>query len=140
MKLLLSIPLFSVFLFLSGIHFYWGLGGKWGIQATVPTKIDNEKMMNPGFIACFVVAFGLLGFGLLVLIKANLLKISLPSWILNYGMWIVASIFILRAFGDFNYVGFFKKVKSTEFGQKDTKYYSPLCLLIGILALLLQVI
>jgi len=140
MKLLIALPLFSIFLFLSGIHFYWGLGGKWGGQAVVPTKTNNEKVMMPGWVACFIVALGLLGFGLFVLIKAGLLSLSLPSWILNYGLWIIAFIFILRAIGDFNYVGFFKKVKSTDFGRQDTRYYSPLCLLIGILAILIQLL
>ncbi|PTT14637.1 DUF3995 domain-containing protein, partial [Flavobacterium sp. HMWF030] len=50
--------------------------------------------------------------------------------------WIIIFIFILRAIGDFNYVGFFKKHRNSEFALKDTKYYSPLCLLIGVLTLL----
>ncbi|WP_222439555.1 DUF3995 domain-containing protein [Spirosoma utsteinense] len=33
------------------------------------------------------------------------------------------------------YVGFFKKIKHTPFGKNDTRYYSPLCLLIGVLTL-----
>jgi hypothetical protein len=33
--------------------------------------------------------------------------------------------------GEFNYVGFFKKVKDTEFAKWDTKLFSPLCLLIS---------
>jgi len=43
------------------------------------------------------------------------------------------SIFLLRAIGDFNYVGFFKKIKDTNFGKMDSKYYSPLCLVIAIM-------
>lgn len=38
-----------------------------------------------------------------------------------------------------NYIGFFKKIKNTRFGRNDTKYYSPLCLLIGLLAIVLEI-
>ncbi|WP_281635816.1 DUF3995 domain-containing protein [Flavobacterium marginilacus] len=46
----------------------------------------------------------------------------------------------MRAIGDFNYVGFFKKIKLAKFGKNDTKYFSPLCLIIGILTLILELI
>ncbi len=52
--------------------------------------------------------------------------------------WLIASIFIIRAIGEFNYVGFFKKIKYTQFGRNDTKYYSPLCLIIGILTIIID--
>lgn len=32
----------------------------------------------------------------------------------------------------------FKKIKSTKFGQADTKIYSPLCFLIGLLEIIMQ--
>ena len=53
-------------------------------------------------------------------------------WVYNYGYYFLAGIFILRAIGDFKYVGFFKKVKNTPFAKLDSKFYSPLCLLIGL--------
>ncbi len=83
-------------------------------------------------------ALGLLGIGLFILIKSGFILFNIPLWLDNYGLWIIAGIFILRAIGEFNYVGFFKKIKQTKFGQNDTKYYSPLCLTIGILTLLME--
>jgi hypothetical protein len=58
----------------------------------------------------------------------------------KYGLWILMTLFILRAIGDFKYMGFFKKIKNTKFGQNDTKYFAPLCLIIGILTLLVAVL
>jgi hypothetical protein len=84
------------------------------------------------------VALGLLGIGLFILIKSGFILFNIPLWLDNYGLWIIAGIFILRAIGEFNYVGFFKKIKQTKFGQNDAKYYSPLCLTIGILTLLME--
>ncbi len=140
MKLLIGLLLIAVFLFLSGIHFYWGLGGKWGASAAIPTKENNEKVINPTMFECFVVAFGLLGFAVFILVKSRLLSLSLPVWILNYGLWAISILFTLRAIGEFKYVGFFKKIKFTTFGQLDTKYYSPLCLAIGLLAIAIELI
>lgn len=132
---ILAVILFLIFLSLSLIHFYWGLGGAWGAQAVLPTASDGKKTMSPGMVECFVVAVGLLGFGLFVLIKAGVLFFALPAWMLAYGLWVIAVIFMLRAIGDFKYVGFFKRIKQTKFARNDTKFYSPLCLAIGILAL-----
>lgn len=138
MTLFISILLFLVFLFLSGIHVYWALGGRWGSKAVFPTKDEHTKPQMPGPAPTLIVAAGLLVIGLFILLKAGFLRIAIPVWLHNNGLWILAGIFILRAIGDFNYVGFFKKIKHTLFGQHDTKYYAPLCLLLGILIIILQ--
>ena len=132
--------LFSIFIFLSAIHFYWGLGGKWGASASVPTNEDGEKVINPKPLDCFVVAIGLSVFATFVLAKTQLFSMAFPTVILNYGVSVITGIFMLRAIGEFRYVGFFKKIKNTPFGQRDTKYYSPLCLLIGIMGILLELL
>ncbi|MFG4005143.1 DUF3995 domain-containing protein [Flavobacterium aquidurense] len=135
--IIITLLLFLIFATISALHFYWGFGGKWGSQAVVPTKDDGMPLFVPRTISTFIVAIGLLGFGIFYLIKYGLIAVSLPEWLNKSGFWIIISIFILRAIGDFNYVGFFKKHKSSEFAIKDTKYYAPLCLLIGVLTLIL---
>lgn len=135
--IIITLVLFLIFATISALHFYWGFGGKWGSQAVVPTKDDGMPLFVPRTISTFIVAIGLLGFGVFYLIKYGLIAVSLPEWLNKSGFWIIISIFILRAIGDFNYVGFFKKHKSSEFAIKDTKYYAPLCLLIGVLTLIL---
>ena len=137
LTILIGIVLFLIFIFISAIHFYWGLGGKWGADAAIPSKENSERVINPKLPECFVVAFGLLGFGLFILVKSHVLSFKLPNWLLDYGTWALSLIFILRAIGDFKYFGFFKKIRSTRFGRLDTRYYSPLCLGIGLLVMLL---
>ncbi len=56
----------------------------------------------------------------------------------NYTGWLISAIFIIRAIGDFNAVGFFKKIKQTEFANYDTKYFSPLCLSLGAVFIMLS--
>lgn len=106
---IISILLFLTFAFLSAIHFYWALGGRWGSQAVFPTKDDNIKPQMPGRIPTFIVAFGLLAIGFFILQKGAFLHFKIPSWLDNYGLWAIAGIFIVRAIGDFNFVGFFQE-------------------------------
>ena len=72
------------------------------------------------------------------LIRANLIHLQLPDLIANYGLYALAIVLIIRAIGDFKYVGFFKTVKDTPFADYDTKYYSPLCLFLGLSTLGIQ--
>ena len=139
MVTVIAIILFSIFLFISSIHFYWAFGGQWGSESVLPTRADNNtKVLNPSILPTLIVAFGLLGFGLFILVMSGLISYNIPQWLNNYGLWIIASIFTLRAIGEFNYVGFFKKIKQTKFGKNDIKYFSPLCLTIGVLTIILE--
>lgn len=134
----LSILLSVIFIILGLIHFTWAFGGKWGLEKTLPTKESGERVLNPKKFDSAVVGLVLTFFGLLYLLKSGLLILDIPIWIITYGSWIIPSIFILRAIGDFKYIGFFKKIKNTEFGKTDLKIFSPLCLVIGIIGILIQ--
>jgi hypothetical protein len=138
MILALGILLFMVFLFLSGLHLYWGFGGRWERDVVVPSNEKGEIVLKPRAIDCFIVGLVLLGFGLFVLVKVDLVHVLLPLWLMDYLLWIISLIFVLRATGDFKYVGFFKKIKNTPFGISDTKYFSPLCLLIGVAGIIIE--
>jgi len=133
-----ALILFVIFLTLSMVHLYWGFGGKWKINAAIPTNEKGNKILKTGPLSCFVVALGLLGFAFVILDSAKILSIPLPRWISLSGLWIISAIFILRAIGDFRYVGYFKKIQHTAFAKKDSKIYSPLCLAIGISCILLE--
>lgn len=138
MIILLSILLSTIFLALSIIHIYWGLGGKWAFADAFPTNEDGTQLPRvPGMAASFIVALGLFCFGLFYLIKAGIISISLPTILNNYGYWIIAGIFLLRAVGDFKYFGIFKEIKTTPFAKKDNKIYTPLCLFIGLTTIIL---
>ncbi len=135
MKLFISILLVLIFAFLTIIHVYWAIGGRWGSSAVIPTKTDTKKAIQPGPAASIVVALGLAALGSIVAWKATWLDLNLPYYIESFAMIFIAIIFLIRAVGDFKYVGFFKKIRNTHFAKNDTKYFSPLCLLIGFMAL-----
>jgi len=136
---ILSIILFLIFCVLSGFHFYWLFGGMWGVKKVIPSKFSESKTVRIPKFATLIVALGLLSVGLIYLVKIDVLNVELPSWV-KFAYWLIPSVFILRAIGEFNYVGFFKKVKGTEFAQADSKIFSPLCLFIGISGFLIQLL
>jgi glucan phosphoethanolaminetransferase (alkaline phosphatase superfamily) len=138
MKIVISLILCVIFLSIAAIHFYWAFGGKLFLNAAIPTIEKSEaKVFSPSPLATLFVALIFCAFGVFVLLKAGLVLFPLPLWISNYGLWFIAFIFFVRAIGDFKYAGFFKKIKNTLFAKMDTKYYSPLCLFVAALTMLL---
>ena len=123
----------SILLILSLIHFTWVFGGKFGFEAAIPTNLKGEKVLNPKAIDSLIVASGLLIFALYFLIKEDIITISLPASIDKCGGWVICTIFLFRAIGDFKYVGFFHKVRGTRFSDMDLKLFSPLCLTLSLI-------
>ncbi|NOT76332.1 MAG: DUF3995 domain-containing protein [Cyclobacteriaceae bacterium] len=128
----------SIFLFLSGLHFYWAFGGTWGELTSLPSKPDGTLFFKPGIVSTLVVAFGLLFFATVTFMNLGWIDLHTTNEIsaiaqrfVKIVTMIIGFIFLLRAVGNFSYVGFFKKIKGTPFGINDSKYYSPLCLFIG---------
>lgn len=139
--LILAYINFVLLLLISGIHFYWVFGGIWGLHNAVPEQ-EGTRAFQPGRFITLVAAvlFGLMA--LYFLYKAGQFPAAdplVPSWVSQYGLWLLAGIFLLRAFGDFRYVGFSKKVRDTRFAELDTWFYSPLCLFLGVNTVLLIV-
>ena len=115
-------------------HFYWAFGGKIGLGKVLPTK-DGQRLINPGSVPTFLVGVILLAFAFV----AYALRFEVPPGDeVVYAGWALSVLFLLRAIGDFNAVGFFKKIGSTEFAKYDTKYFSPLCLFLGVAFALLS--
>lgn len=138
--MILSLLLSMLFIVLGLIHFNWVIGGTFGFKESLPTKENGERVLNPKKIDSAFVGIGLTTFGIFYILKSGLIEYHLPEWIMKYGGWVIPIVFLLRAIGEFKYVGFFKSIKNTDFGKLDTKLFSPLCLLIGILGLFLQLV
>ncbi len=137
---ILSISLFLIFTILGSFHFYWLFGGLWGLKKVIPTKNNETNNMSIPKFATLIVGIMLALFGLLYLTKSELTAFEIPNWITNYAFWFIPLIFIVRAIGEFKYVGFFKKIKNTEFAKADSKIFSPLCISIGIIGILIQLL
>lgn len=137
MIIFLTSILCTIFIAIACLHIFWAFGGKWGAADAVPSKETGGKLFSPSPFSCVIVALTMIVMAVLVLQYSKLIHLPQIEAISNYGVWVVAAVFLIRAIGDFKYIGFFKKIRTTAFAKNDTKYYSPLCLLICGLCLLL---
>lgn len=116
------------FLALALWHIYMAL--KSHGEGAVPS-VNGRPLFVPSRRATVAVGIVLVLFAGLVATTAGLLAVGLPravtSW-LSYGL---ALGLLLRAVGEFRYVGLFKRVRGTKFAVLDTFVYSPLCLLLA---------
>jgi len=116
----------------SGIHLYWASGGRWGGQAAIPS-IDSKPLFRPTKAATLFVAAAMAAAGWFVLELGEALETGVfTDWPLTMGGWLLTVVFLLRAVGDFTWLGFFKRRKGTVFARWDTRLYSPLCLFLGV--------
>ncbi|MCE2998179.1 MAG: DUF3995 domain-containing protein [Cyclobacteriaceae bacterium] len=126
----------AIFLTLGVLHFYWALGFTWALDVVVPAKPTGEKMLSPSAAASTVVGLGLSMMAAVHLANARLWLTEFP-YVIKYSTMAIAIIFFLRAFGDFKWVGLFKKITTTSFAKNDTRYYVPLCLFLSASSFLL---
>ena len=70
LRIVFAIPLVAILSWLSLLHAYWALGGRWGSAYTVPT-VSGKRMFEPTRLATWTVC-GLLGIAaILVMGKAG---------------------------------------------------------------------
>jgi len=133
MTSVIAIAVFLIFSCIALLHFYWGFGGQWGKRSTVPARNDGTSVIRPRMLSTLIVAIGLSGFAVFSLSETQFLNLPIAPVVKRVGFWMIAVIFLARAVGDLKYFGFFRKIRNTPFARKDTMFYSPLCLLIGML-------
>jgi hypothetical protein len=132
-SLLFAIPLTVILVTLLLLHAYWALGGRWGSAYTVPT-VNGRRIFNPTPLATWVIC-GLLGIAVIIVMgEAGWIATSPVPALFNVGVWMLGLVFMLRAVGNLRTFGFFKTLRGTPFAEWDTWLYSPLCLLLALLA------
>jgi hypothetical protein len=136
MKNVSGLLLAAVFAVLSLFHVYWAAGGRVGIGSGVPT-VNGARVFNPSTAGTLAVAAALFCAMLVILGQINLLGDVVPKWIFRWATFFIGILFFLRAIGEFRLVGFFKQVRDTPFAFWDTWLFSPLCLLIAVMAFML---
>jgi hypothetical protein len=130
----------AIGIFLTGIlaaiallHFYWAAGGTLGAGSAVPT-IGGKPTIRPSTFATVVVGLAFVAAVAVVLGRLGYWGGSFPPWFFRVGTAGIAIIFFARAIGEFHLIGFFKSVTNTPFALMDTRVYSPLCLIVAVIA------
>ena len=127
--LIVSIVVAGVLSLVALLHFYWAFGGLYGIHSAAP-QLEGKQDFVPSRMIIFTVACLISSLAVLAVLL-QMLSFPFKEWLVYIG-YLVSFVFIARAIGDFRYVGFFKKVYNSRFAKKDTVYFSPLCLLLGL--------
>ena len=117
----------AIMLGIAGLHVYWAFGGQAGAAAAIP-EVAGKPAFAPTPLMTLGVAGVLIAAAILVLGAAGVFGGDAPGDLFTVGTGFVIGAFLLRAMGDFNRFGFFKKVTGTRFAELDTRLYSPLCL------------
>jgi hypothetical protein len=134
MRRLLAVSLFAILVGLSALHVFWAAGGRAGGGVAIPRQ-GGEAVFTPSPIGTVMVALALAAAAVSVAAAAGWFGAGRP-W--RVGRFLTAALglmFLLRAVGDFRYVGFFKSMGEGPFRSWDTWLFSPLCLWIAVAAL-----
>lgn len=135
MKETLGLLLAAIFALLGAMHLYWAFGGKNASNAVIPS-VGGKAVFTPSTFVTVLVALALFAAMFTILGQSGFISF-IPSRLFYFGTLVISWAFLLRAIGEFRLVGFFKKVTDTEFAYWDTRVFSPLCLLIAIMAFIL---
>ncbi len=131
MTVVIGIATASAFFVLAVIHIMFAAvhRSKW-MAAALP-HVGDRPAFVPSKPATLAVALFLGGCALLVLGRIGLLDAIAPDWIFQTGTALLAMLLVARAVGDFQLVGFFKRIRGSTFARLDTWLYSPLCAVLG---------
>jgi hypothetical protein len=134
MLLLLALAIIA---FAASFHLYWALGGRTGFSVSLPQRADGQPVMAHRLPwwrpAAGAVALALAALAWLLLAYAGHLPLALPRGLARAALLATAAAFIARALLPNRHVGFFKSLRTTRWARYDTRLYSPLFLLLGLL-------
>ncbi|MEQ1764000.1 MAG: DUF3995 domain-containing protein [Pyrinomonadaceae bacterium] len=133
----LALLLALIFAVLGLLHFYWAAGGSLGGGTAIPS-LAGEKIFTPSAFASATVGILLLLGTYAFVGRIGYLTFGFPGWLFRFGTAVISLLFLLRAIGEFRYVGFFKSIRDTEFAARDSYLFSPLCLFIAGCAFLIS--
>lgn len=131
MKDVLAFALSGAFLFIGLLHLWWARKPMTNLKGAVP-EIDGRPAFRPGQAATALVALMFLATAAGLAVLGGLVEAPIaPRWLLLLFGWTLAAVLLARAIGDFRLLGFFKRPSPSAFARLDTRYYSPLCLLLS---------
>jgi uncharacterized protein (DUF2062 family) len=134
MQPLVALLLAVILAILGLVHTYWALGARSPSAATIP-EVAGRPAFKPSRLSTLAVAIGLFVAAALVAVAGRLLADPLRSPMVRILTFGLGGVFLARSIGDFRLVGFFKRVRASQFARLDTFFYAPLCLILGLAAL-----
>lgn len=123
--------------FAAAFRLYWVFGGNLGYSVSLPQLPDGLPVMAHRLpwwrLAAGGVVICLICLALLLLTRAGRLQLPLSQDLVRFVLLTVGAAFVARAVIPNRYVGFFKGLRTTRWANYDTRLYSPLFLVLGLL-------
>lgn len=134
---MLLLPALAIIAFAAAFHLHWALGGRLGYSVSLPQRPDGAPVMAHRLPwwrpAAGAVALGLVALALLLLADSGRLSLPIPEGLVGGALLVTGGAFVARALVPNRYVGFFKSIRDTRWARYDSRLYSPLFLLLGLL-------
>lgn len=130
MNTVVALGVSLAFIALALWHFRMAFLPVTGGGGAVPS-VSGKPLFVPSARATVAVGIVLLLFACLVAATAGFVQLGVPQSVLSWLSYALALGLLARAIGEFKYVGFFKRVRDSQFAKLDTLLYSPLCLLLA---------
>lgn len=127
----LALAVSAAFVGIAAWHFRMAFSMAPGAGSGAVPSVDGKPLFKPSKASTLAVGGVLLLFAALVAATAGFIPTGLPHFLLAWACYALAAGLLARAIGEFRYLGFFKKVRGSEFARLDTLIYSPLCLLLS---------
>ena len=131
-----AVAALAIIVFAAAFHLYWAVGGRRGFDVSLPQNPDGQPVLRHLLPlwrpAAFLVALGLLVLAGLVVVRALPLDHGLEPEMLDLALLVTGRAFVARAIVPNRYVGFFKRLRTTRWAHYDTRFYSPLFLILGL--------
>lgn len=131
MTILIPTLLTMILSMLAGVHVYWAVSGSAPKWSVVP-EANGKPLFTPSRPATLLVAAALFAAAFVAASRGQLVAPAPPGSLAHWAALSAGILFLLRAIGEFRYVGFFKRHRDTRFAKLDTWLYSPLCIFIGL--------
>jgi hypothetical protein len=128
----------SVLLTLTILHLFWLFGGKTGLKYAFPHNSKHrKKIYKPPFLVLFILTLLLGGMTMMCFAQLDVIDNLIDQKIVMWGNIISAILLMTRGVGNFKYLGLTKSFTGTDFSKLDTYLYSPLCLLMACINLVI---
>ena len=134
MNLAFAIGASGVLMAIAAVHVYWAVGGVWPatVRAELPqTVVGTKDTKMPPRGVTLAVAFMIFVAALVPLVTTGLLPVTLPCALQMLALWGLILVFLVRGLVTYTPLGDRYSVVE-PFRTLNRKYYSPLCVLLGL--------
>ena len=130
----LAVVVILVLTGLAALHGWWGIGGRWPARdeaALADLVIGSPSGRMPPPAACLAVAAAIL-LGVAIVVSVVFLRLPPPlDGLARLAYAAFAAVFLLRGLAGF-FPTIWRYSDGTRFQTFNTRYYSPLCLMIAL--------